>query len=119
MPAKADLRIYAGDDYAADVVVLNADDTPADLTGFTSQAHIRVTAGDKAAAPVAEFAVSIDGNTITLVLLHDATALLDRTTYAWDVQIIDPTGWITTLLAGSVSVGKEVTRVYTAREVSA
>lgn len=118
MPSKADLKIYAGDDYAANVEVLNADDSPADLTGYTSQAHIRISAADKAAAPVAEFSVSIAGNVITMVLTHDKTKLLERATYAWDVQVIDGAGWITTLLAGAVAVGKEVTRVYAA-EVTA
>lgn len=118
MPSKADIKLYAGDDYAADVTVLNADDTPADLTGYTSQAHIRTSAADKAPEPVAEFSVSIAANVITMVLSHDQTKLLERSTYAWDVQVIDADGWITTLLAGQVLVAKEVTRVYAA-EVTA
>lgn len=112
MATEANIRIYQGDDYAADVTVLNVDDTPADLTGYTAQSQIRISLADKSAAPVAEFLTTIAGNVITILLSHDQTKLLDKSTYVWDLQIIDPTNWITTLLAGQVLVTKEVTRVY-------
>lgn len=114
MPGTANLSIYQGDDYAADVTVFEADNTtPADLTGYTAQAQIRTQAGDSCANPAATFAVTIVlPNTITIQLSHDQTKALTRSGYVWDLQAINADGWITTLLAGSVQVTREVTKVY-------
>lgn len=116
MAAQATLTIYQGDDYAADVLVMQADGvTPADLTGYTAQSQIRLNAGDNSPDAVAEFTAAITGNTISLSLSNAATSELTKSTYAWDVQIIGPDGWITTLLYGAVQVLREVTKVYATR----
>jgi len=114
MPGTANLAIYQGDDYAADILVFEADGTtPADLTGYTAQAEIRTQAGDSCANAAAIFTVTIVlPNTITIQLSHDQTKALTKATYVWDVQCINADGWITTLLAGQVMVTKEVTHVY-------
>jgi len=112
MPDKQNLSIYAGDDYAADVIVTSSDGEPADLTGYTAQSQIRTSVSDTSPDGVAQFSCSIAGNIVTIVLTHDVTKLLTRSTYYWDLQIIDSLGWITTLLAGQVSVSKEITKLY-------
>lgn len=113
MAAQANLKIYQGDDYVADVVVMQADGvTPADLTGFTAQSQIRISPGDTSANGAAEFTVGITNNIISLTLTNAVTKALSSPTYVWDLQIIDPVGWITTLLYGAVQVTQEVTKVY-------
>ena len=117
MAGQANLTIYQGDDYVADVVVMEVDGiTPADLTGYTAQSQIRTDYSDDSPTPAATFEIAINANTITMVLHHDVTTTLDNQSYVWDVQVIDSTGWITTLLAGQALVTKEVTKVYSARE---
>ena len=114
MASAVNLNIYQGDDYAADITVTESDGlTPADLTGYTAQAHIRqnlTATGD----PIAEFACMIAGNVITIILEHDLSKLLVTSPLVWDLQIIDASGWITTLVAGQVLVTKEVTKLYEA-----
>lgn len=114
MPETVNLAIYQGDDYAANVTVKKADGTPADLTGYSAQAQIRPSLADQAATPAAQFITSINGNVISLVLGHEQTKALTRSAYFWDVQIISPNAWITTLLAGKVAITMEVTKVYDA-----
>jgi hypothetical protein len=112
---KVDLTIYQGDDYAAGITVFEPDGTTAaDLTGFTAQSQIRTSLNDIAPVAVADFATTIAGNVISITLSHDITKALSKPTYVWDLQVIDTSGWITTLLMGSVLVTKEVTKVYTA-----
>jgi hypothetical protein len=113
MADQATLNIYQGDDYTADVTVMEADGTtPADLTGYTAQSEIRPVVGDTAPAAAAQFTTTISGNIITIKLTHDDTKNLNKPSYVWDLQIIDATGWITTILAGPVKVTLEVTKLY-------
>lgn len=110
---QTNLKMYQGDDFAADVEVLNADGDPADLTGYTAQSQLRFSATDANIPPAASFTTSINGNIITLVMSHDITQDLGKPGYVWDLQVIDATGWITTLLYGQVTMVRNVTRVYT------
>jgi hypothetical protein len=108
MPLPATLTIYRGDDLAAAVTVTDAaTGAPADLTGYTAQSQIRASANDAAIA--ASFVCTIAANVITMILTHDQTQAFTRTAYVWDVQVTDPNGWITTLLAGPVEVTFDVT----------
>lgn len=112
MATPTNLNIYAGDDYAADITVLNPDGTDADLTGYTAQSQIRTSLSDTSPDGVAQFATSIAANVVTITLDHDVSKTLTRSVYFWDLQVIDETGWITTLVAGQIFVTKEVTKVY-------
>jgi hypothetical protein len=112
MPSTTHLRIYRGDDYAADIAVTAPDGTPSDLTGYTAQSQIRTGTGDTSPNGVAEFTTAIVDNVVTIVLDHDVTKDLKRSQYYWDLQITDAAGWITTLMAGQVYVTGEITKVY-------
>lgn len=106
MPTKADLAIYQGDDYAAVVTV----DGLTDLAGFTAQAQIRVGPADTNPQIVVEIDTALAlPNTINLVIPNEVTLRLSGT-YMWDLQVTDPGGVISTLLAGIVTVTPEVTR---------
>jgi hypothetical protein len=111
MDGIGDLNIYQGDDYIAQVTVLDSTGAAADLTGYTAEAEIRTGLGANGTL-AATFACSISGNLINITLTHDQTKTLTRETYVWDVQVVSATGWITTLLAGSVAVTQEVTKLY-------
>jgi hypothetical protein len=104
------LQIYQGDDFAATVTVVNADNTPADLTGYTPKAQIRRDVADRQPTVVMELTVTVGlPNSTYMSLTHEQTGLLTGS-YVWDLQITDASGAITTILAGSMSMTQEVTR---------
>jgi hypothetical protein len=110
MPGAANLEIYQGDDYSLIVTVLNADGTPADLTGYTAQAHIRRAVADSDPVIVADMVTVVAGNLVTASTPHTVSETMTGK-YLWDIQLTSDTGVITTILAGKVTVTLEVTRV--------
>jgi hypothetical protein len=106
VPNKANLAIYQGDDYAA---VVTVDGLP-DLTGFTAQAQIRLGPADNNPIVVVEIDTALAlPNQINLVIPESITRQLSGI-YMWDLQITDPVGITSTLLAGNVIVTQEITR---------
>jgi hypothetical protein len=106
-PAQVDLIVYAGDDYAVEVGVFDPGGAAADLTGYTAAAQVRPS--PPADLVLVEFAATITGNVVTLILTHDQTALFERDA-SWDVQITSAGAIVTTLAYGAVRVIREVTR---------
>jgi hypothetical protein len=77
---------------------------PADLTGMTALATIALGA---AHVPVpCEITLP---NTITLTIAGSIWATLPAGTGRWDLQLTDAAGWVTTPLAGGVSIRADVT----------
>jgi hypothetical protein len=106
VPGKANLVVYQGDDYAAVVTVSGV----SDLTGYTAQAQIRLGPADTNPQVVVEIETALVlPSTINLVIPNAITGQLSGM-YAWDLQVTDPNGIISTLLAGNVTVTPEVTR---------
>lgn len=110
MPSTANLDIYQGDDYPAFVAVADSDGAPADLTGYTAKAQIRVNVADRAPEVVVEIDCTITGSDIYLSIPHAKTIDLTGINYVWDLQLTSASGIITTILAGKVRVSLEVTR---------
>jgi hypothetical protein len=110
MPSKADLNIYQGDDYAAVVTVSNGS-TPPDqvLAGYAAQAQIRTGVADKQTTVACEILTTVSSPYVNLSIPHALTMAL-KGRYVWDLQLIDPSGLITTILSGAVTVTQEVTR---------
>jgi hypothetical protein len=109
LPTRVDLRLYAGDDLTVKVNVNNPDGTPADLTGASAKAQIRVWAYD--ADPIAEFTCAVDPSGFVLLGLDAAsTALLPRSS-VWDCELLFDAGSpTTTIVSGSIRTLAEVTR---------
>lgn len=116
MPGKANLSIYQGDDYQLVVLFkVKATGEPLPVTGHTFKAQVRKSTADEDGGgdPLAEFACMVtDGpnGTVLLELDHTQTTALTERTAAWDMQGTDTGGYVTTYLAGSVTVTPEVTR---------
>jgi hypothetical protein len=109
MPSKANLAIYQGDDYAAVVAVLDSSGAPADLTDLVAKAHIRVGYADTHPEVVMEIGTTVNMNYIDLSISAADTEKLSGN-YRWDLQLLAPDGKIVTILAGVVTVTREVTR---------
>jgi hypothetical protein len=112
MADRADITIYQGDDYSASVEVNHADGSNADLTGYTLMAQIRRDVADRSPTVAADITVAFldaAAGLISLKVSHTVTTAL-TSNYVWDLQLTAPSGIITTVLAGAVSVRAEVTR---------
>jgi len=105
LPANVDLAVYQGDDVFVNIVV---DDSVVaiDLTTYIPTAEIRSAPGGQLVA--AFDATIVDPVTVALHLLAVDSAKL-TTKAAWDCQIVDPAGIVTTLAYGAVSVVEQVT----------
>jgi hypothetical protein len=113
MASKANLDIYEGDDYLAQVKVSNGLPPDQVLTGYTAKAQIRAGPADTNTTILAEFVTSIASPYITLSLDHTQTAALGGQLYdlaRWDLQLTDSSGTITTILAGDVHITPDITR---------
>lgn len=106
MPARRDLTMYQGDDYAHVVTFVAADGDPYPLPGVVT-AHIRRRHADT--APAAILVVDVTGNEVVLHLAREVTATLSGG-YVWDLEH-ELDGVVVTFLHGTVNVAREVTRV--------
>ena len=107
LPVQASLITYQGDDFYLKVKV---DDTavPIDLTLFTPKAQIRSSPG--AADLVATFDITVLDATTLMMHLPSAQSAKVPASAAWDLQITDSAGAVTTLLYGTITAAREVTK---------
>jgi hypothetical protein len=111
MSSRADLTIYQGDDYGAEVSVLNVDGTPTDLTGCTAAAQIRAGVAERSPEALLTITTVVGpANKVGLSILKTETAKLVRPQYFWDLQLTFPSTSRVTVLHGQVRVKQEVTR---------
>ena len=91
--------------------------TPVDLTGYTAEMEIKDRVGGtvlmtlSSGSPDNRIVVDDVNNTISLTIAAEDTAsdVLAWTKGVWDLEMTSPTGQVTTLFSGNVSVVKEVT----------
>lgn len=109
LPTGVDLILYAGDDFWIRVAVKDPSGSPVDLTTYTHKSQIRASAA--ATDILAEFVITVEANTSTLLLtLSSAKTAALPSNAVWDLQIIDTADVVTTLTAGRVRTVAEVTR---------
>jgi len=108
LPAVVNLLAYQGDDYFLNLFVTDPAGDPANLTGCTAKAEVRVTTAD--AAPLASFTATVAADQVSLHLPHVEAAKLTAGTLRWDCQLTDAAGVVTTIASGTVVVTAEVTR---------
>jgi hypothetical protein len=111
LPSRRDLTAYRGDTLGV-LLRLWQDDAltvPVDLTGATVRAQVRQKAADD---PHTDFTVATSSNQIELSMSPALTSTLPATG-VWDVEV----DWasdglnIQTVVAGTVTVSQDVTRV--------
>lgn len=106
-----DLIMKRGDDFKL-VIMVEAGGVPLDLTTYTAAAQVR--SEEDSAVIIASFDATITDDVngeITLIMTHtDSADLVDG---VWDCQIIDADNndWTSTIVAGTVTVDKDVTRL--------
>ena len=86
--------------------------TPVDMTGYTARLTIKDRIGGTVLLQlVSPTDIVIDNteHTITVTVTATATAALAFTKGVYDMEMVSPTGVVTTIFSGSVVVTKEVT----------
>lgn len=107
IPAEVNLELYQGDDFTMTLTVTNPDGSAADLTDAIIAAQVRKTPPDEAI--IARFTPAHSDNIITLWLPGAESARLGAT-QAWDCDMTDAGGRVTTLVYGTLTAKSEVTR---------
>jgi hypothetical protein len=107
IPAQVNLDLYQGDDFTMTLTVTNPDGSEADLTDAIIAAQVRKTPPDETV--IARFTPAHSVNVITLWLPGAESAKLGAT-QAWDCDMTDAGGRITTLVYGTLTAKSEVTR---------
>jgi hypothetical protein len=108
MPGGFSLLIYRGDTHAWRFTLWqDVEKTePVDLTGINVKAEIR----DRAAGAVIQsIALAVTQPNIIDAKLTAAETSALLVSGVWDLQLTDPSGWVSTILAGSVKVVGDVT----------
>lgn len=87
--------------------------TPVDLTGFTARMAVRTKVGgaELLSLTTENLKLVIDpvAYTIKLILSATETAALTWVKGVYDLEMVSPTGFVTAILSGSITVTKEVT----------
>jgi hypothetical protein len=107
LPVQVNLLFYQGDDFYLRINVTDKLGAPIDLTAYTPKAQIRSSPGSGVIQ--ATFTASIVAPNGVMLHLPSAQSVLVASAAAWDVQITDSAGVITTIAYGSVSCTREVT----------
>lgn len=102
-----------GSTYTVQMVYLDPNGNPIDLTGCTAKMQLRLQYGDPTAAltlTTGGGGIVIDGptGTINITATDEQTLVLEPTFYVYDLDIIDGSV-ITRLVQGQVTVRPEVT----------
>ena len=111
-PGKFDLKIYRGDSYRYRFVMWADEDKtqPADLTGVSAKAELRVTHGG---VVIGEMVLTITlPNLIDGVLTPETTSAITTKGGVWDLQLSfggPPATDVKTVLAGAVIMTPDVT----------
>jgi hypothetical protein len=108
-PAQLPLTLYRGDTYHWRFQLWTDDtkSTPADLTDLVVQAQVRDKAGG---VKVTDLVCTIElPNVITMDLLTEQWATMVPSKGLWDMQLTYPSGDVSTIIAGPVTVTADIT----------
>ncbi len=106
-----------GSDYTIPIRLQDSTGTAINLTGYSARMQVRRTAGacaviDELSSEGAEARITIEaeGGRLSLRFPHSVTETYPAASLVYDVEITAPSGDITRILQGSISISAEVTR---------
>lgn len=122
-PGILDLTIYRGDSYEWQIVLQDPAGVLIDITNWQFHAEVRrsvdglllagftvleaVTTAETRAVPIVPPGTPIPG-TLWLRLPSDQSRLVENQS-VWDLQAVEETGWVRTILRGIITVENDVT----------
>jgi hypothetical protein len=109
MAIKANLIIDQGSTYSTSIDIMDDNEVPINLTGYTGTAQIRKHYSSSNSTP---FAVAIDANdgVLTLGLTATQTGALKAGRYVYDVELTNTSNVVSRIVEGIVTVTPQVTR---------
>jgi len=110
MAARADIRIDQGATYQMALTCLDSTGAALDLTGYTGAAQVRGQYSDPSPAAVFTAAIDARNGIVNLTLTAAQTTALAITDGVWDCKVTDPTGIVTRVCEGKVTVSPEATQ---------
>lgn len=100
-----------GSTFQLDVTITDPDTELAiDLTGYTARSQARVNYAD--ALPAFTFDVSVPSaeGIVTMSLTDEATAVIAKGSYVYDLELVTPSGNVVKIIKGKVKVTPEATK---------
>lgn len=107
--------LLQGSTFTLPITWKDENNAPINLTGYTARAQAR----ERVDSPTAFINLTTENGgialggaagTITLSMSAAATASIVEESGVWDLEMIAPSGAVTRLLEGKISIAKEVTR---------
>lgn len=108
MATKLNLFIDQGSDFETSIVITDETGEPIDITEFTGRSQIRRHYTSLAAI---DFFIDIGNEgVVTLALPANTSSNMASGRYVYDVELVSPTGVVSRVVEGVVSINPEVTR---------
>jgi len=110
-----ELSVYRGDDKTWNLNFTDANDDPIDLTGATVFFTVKVNKTDKDSDAIiskdqASHVDAVNGQTTIVLTNSDTDVKIGN--YYYDIQLVDTSGIVTTIVVGAFRVNQDVsTRV--------
>jgi len=88
---------------------------PSDITGYTARMHIKekwhsLTAIHELTTENGGIILTVEDASIELIILPAVTALFTFNKAVYDIEMISPSGTVTRIIEGSITLHKEVTK---------
>ena len=109
MATKVNIVIDQGTDFATTVNLTDADGNELDVSGYSAAGQIRKSYTSSTAT---DFTMSLSAisSSLTLSLNNSTTSAMTSGRYVYDIELTDPSGIVSRILEGQVTVTPEVTR---------
>jgi len=109
------LSLYQGDDFSQEILYLEQDSTPVNLTNYSARMQVRQ---DYGITPIISVTTETDGgitkdnaNGIFIITItNELTSTLIAGSYIYDFEVTDGDDKVTTILKGNFLINKEVTK---------
>lgn len=109
MTATYDMTFGQGEDVSYSLALKDGGGSAMVLDGYSARSQIRRNGGSALAAA---FTVSVASATgvVTLTLSASTTSAMSAGVYRYDVELASPSGKVSRILVGSVTVSEEITK---------
>lgn len=110
MAAFANLYIDQGSNFTSTVTVEDSNDNLVNITNYTTRGQVRKSYSASTATNFTTTITDATNGEFTIALSRTQTGALKAGRYVYDVEVISPTGVVTRVVEGQVTVNARVTQ---------
>lgn len=110
MAAFANLYIDQGSNFTSTVTVEDSNDNLVNITNYTTRGQVRKSYSASTATNFTTTITNATNGEFTIALSRTQTGALKAGRYVYDVEVISPTGVVTRVVEGQVTVNARVTQ---------